>query len=237
MENFIQSTIDPNLFRIEDVLSDNACFYRSIANFIHYAVPSDKMNSIKRFTNWGSVKEINKCLGQYSPEQDELARFIQRKIVNYVKKNPDLIIPQTGTTLENSIQLIHELTLDEYVDNYKIFAGDIDIENDESDEEFLIDRWGSFIEQTIISDIIKCPIIVFNTQRFDTRNNKIVNGKIRNNKAEKDVRLRVSAIIGENYMMKKLPIFLIWREYLNNGHYMVCYPKDATNIKELLNLI
>jgi len=237
MENFIQSTIDPNLFRIEDVLSDNACFYRSIANFIHYAVPSDKMNSIKRFTNWGSVKEIDKCLGQYSPEQDELARFIQRKIVNYVKNNPDLIIPQTGTTLENSIQLIHELTLDEYVDNYKIFAGDIDIENNESDEEFLIDRWGSFIEQTIISDIIKCPIIVFNTQRFDTRNNKIVNGKIRNNKAEKGVRLRVSAIIGENYMMKKLPIFLIWREYLNNGHYMVCYPKDATNIKELLNLI
>ena len=237
MENFIQSTIDPNLFRIEDVLGDNACFYRSIANFIHYAVPSDKMNSIKRFTNWGSVKEIDKCLGQYSPEQDELARFIQRKIVNYVKNNPDLIIPQTGTTLENSIQLIHELTLDEYVDNYKIFAGDIDIENDESDEEFLIDRWGSFIEQTIISDIIKCPIIVFNTQRFDTRNNKIVNGKIRNNKAEKGVRLRVSAIIGENYMMKKLPIFLIWREYLNNGHYMVCYPKDATNIKELLNLI
>ena len=169
--------------------------------------------------------------------QNNLAEFIQRKIVNYVEKHKDDILPQTGMSIENSIELIHELTLDEYLSYYDVFAGDIDLNQCIEPEEFHIDRWGSIIEQYVISKIIGCPIVVFNTQRYNTRNNKIVNGKIRNNKAEKGVRLRVSAIIGENYMMKKLPIFLIWREYLNNGHYMVCYPKDATNIKELLNLI
>jgi len=53
MEEFIQSTIDPELFKIEDVTGDNACFYRALANFTYFATPSSKMNSIKRFYSWG----------------------------------------------------------------------------------------------------------------------------------------------------------------------------------------
>jgi len=241
MDEFIGSTIDPDLFKIEDVLGDNACFYRAIANYIYFATPGSKSHSIKRFHNWGNTKQLDECLGNYSPMQEDLARFIQNKIVKYVRRHSQQIIPQTGTTIENSIELVHELTLDEYLDYYKLFAGDIDIdamdEDEDYDDKFVVDRWGSFIEQSVISDIIGCPIIVFNTQKYDTRYNKIINGKITNNNAETGVRLRISAVIGEKYLNDKLPIFLIWREYLNNGHYMVCYPKDVPNIKELLNLI
>lgn len=240
MNEFNHQTIDPSLFTISDVICDNACFYRAIANYIYYATPHDNLTNIKRFYSWGntkSVEKVNSKMGQYSKIQNNLAEFIQRKIVDYVEKHKDSILPQTGMSIENSIALIHELTLDEYLLYYDVFAGDIDLNQCIGSEEFHINRWGSIIEQYVISKIIGCPIIVFNTQRFDTRNNKIVNGKIRNNKAEKGVRLRVSAIIGESYMMKKMPIFLIWREYLNNGHYMVCYPKDIDNIKNLLNLI
>mgnify|MGYP001171953104 FL=1 len=237
MEEFNQSTIDPELFKIEDVTGDNACFYRAVANYTYFATPSDKINLIKRFYNWGKVKDIQKTLGHYSETQEDIARFIQNKIVKYVKNNPQEIIPQTGTSIENSIQIVHELTLDEYLEYYKLFAGDIDMDQLDLDEEFIVDRWGSFIEQHVISEIIKCPIIVFNTQKYDKRHNKIINGKITSNKAEKGVRLRVSAVIGEKYLHTKMPIFIIWREYLNNGHYLVCYPKDTTKINEILKLI
>lgn len=237
MEEFIQTTIDPELFKIEDVTGDNACFYRAVANFTYFATPSDKLNQIKRFYNWGNVKDLEKTLGHYSETQENLARFIQKKIVSYIKNNPKEIIPQTGTSIENSIDIVHELTLDEYLDYYKLFAGDIDIDQLDLDEEFIVDRWGSFIEQHVISEIIKCPIIVFNTQRYDTKHNKLVNGKITHNKAEKGVRLRVSAVIGEKYLHTKMPIFIIWREYLNNGHYLVCYPKDTNKISEIITRI
>ena len=237
MDEFIHSTLDPELFKIEDVTGDNACFYRAVANFTYFATPSDKINSIKRFYNWGKTKDLDKTLGRYSETQEDIARFIQNKIVKYVRNNPKEVIPQTGTSIQNSIQIVHELTLDEYLDYYKLFAGDIDIDQLDLDEEFIVDRWGSFIEQHVISEIIKCPIIVFNTQRYDTKHKKLVNGKITNNKAEKGVRLRVSAVIGEKYLHTKMPIFIIWREYLNNGHYLVCYPKDVSKIDEIVSKI
>ena len=36
MNNFIKTTIDPERFYIEDVLGDDACFYRANANSINY---------------------------------------------------------------------------------------------------------------------------------------------------------------------------------------------------------
>ena len=48
--------------------------------------------------------------------------------------------------------------------------------------------------------------------------------------------MRVSEEIGERYLKKKMPIFLIWREYLNNGHYLVCYPKDTSKINEIIDM-
>jgi hypothetical protein len=239
MEEFNHQTIDPNLFTISDVICDNACFYRAIANYMYYATPHDNLTKVKRFYSWGntkSVDKVNEKMGQYSETQNNLAEFIQRKIVDYVENHKDDILPQTGMSIENSIQLIHELTLDEYLSYYNVFAGDIDINQDLENEECYIDRWGSIIEQYVISKIIGCPIIVFNTQRYDTTYNKISNGKIINNKPQKGVRLKLSAVIGEEYIGTKLPVFLIWREYNKNGHYLVIYPNNPSTILSEINI-
>ena len=239
MEEFFQNTIDPDLFEINNVLCDNACFYRALANYIYYVTPHDDLKKIKRFYGWGEPKNINNVnekMGLYSDLQNNLAEFLQRKILNYIENHKDDILPQTGMSIENSIELIHEITYDEYISYYEVFAGDIDINQDLENEEYYIDRWGSIIEQYVISKIIKAPIIVFNTQRYDTRYNKISNGKIINNKAQKGVRFKISAIVGEEYIGKKLPVFLIWREYNKNGHYMAIYPKNSSSIMQNINM-
>ena len=237
MDGFIRNTIDPGLFYICDVLNDNACFYRAIGNYMWHACPSQSMNSVKRFYNWGRVKNISDCLGKYCPTQDELARFIQKKIVKYIQQNPDLILSQTGMSIYDSINMIHDITFEEYLEHYKLFAGDVECYTDSDTEECYIDRWGSIIEQVVISNIIKCPVIVFNTQKYDTRFNKISNGKITNGTAHPGVRLKLSAVIGQEFISHKLPIFLIWREYNNSGHYMACYPKDPNSIVSKLSII
>ena len=134
-------------------------------------------------------------------------------------------------SIQNSIVLIHDITFDEYLASYNMFAGDFDIDSD-SDED-IIDRWGSIIEQSVLSIILKIPIIVFNTQKFDKRHQKIINGKIIKNKPEKDVRLKFSSISGLEYR-NALPIFLIWREYHRYGHYLVCYPNSINDIHHLV---
>ena len=210
-----------------------------MANYIYYVTPHDDLKKIKRFYGWGEPKNINNVnekMGLYSDLQNNLAEFLQRKILNYIENHKDDILPQTGMSIENSIELIHEITYDEYISYYEVFAGDIDINQDLENEEYYIDRWGSIIEQYVISKIIKAPIIVFNTQRYDTRYNKISNGKIINNKAQKGVRFKISAIVGEEYIGKKLPVFLIWREYNKNGHYMAIYPKNSSSIMQNINM-
>ena len=201
----MHNTVDPQLFSICDVLNDNACFYRAIANYMWHACPSQSINSVKRFIKWGSVKKNPDCLEKYCDVQDKLARFIQKKIVNYIQNNPNLILSQTGMTIADSIQMIHDITFEEYLEYYKLFAGDVECYSDSDIDEYYIDRWGSIIEQVVISKIIKCPVIVFNTQKYDTRFKKIINGKIINGKAQSGVRLKISAIIGQEYISHKLP--------------------------------
>jgi hypothetical protein len=239
MEQFIQNTIDPALFDIGDVENDNACFYRAIANYVYFAVPHEEMRNIKRFHSWGKTKPtetVHTKMGRYSLLQDELARFIQKKIVEYIEQHSAEIIPQTGMTIEQSIELIHELSLGEYLSYYEVFAGDVDINQDLENEAFYIDRWGSIVEQYVISKLIKCPVIVYNTQKYDTKFQKIINGKVIRNKPEKGVRLKLSAVIGEEFMKDRIPIVIIWREYNNNGHYLVSYPKDPSKIVQNLRL-
>ena len=239
MEQFIHQTINPELFEIQDVPGDNACFYRSIANYIYYATPHSNITKLKRFYGWGKTKDISsvrEVMKPYSNEQNQLAEFIQSKICTYIDEHSDEILPQTGMSIEKSIELIHDITLEEYLSYYEVFAGDIDENQDLEDEDYYVDRWGSIIEQYVVSRIIKAPVVVLNSQRYDTVFNKISNGKIVNNKPNKDVRFRISAIIGEEYIGKKMPIFVVWREYYKSGHYMSVFPKNPSTILDDINL-
>lgn len=239
MEEFTRQTINPKLFEIQNVPDDNACFYRSIANYMYYATPHSNITMLKRFYGWGKTKDIISVINimkPYSNEQNELAEFIQSKICKYIREHSYKILPQTGMSIEKSIELIHEITLGEYLSYYGVFAGDIDMNQDLEDEDYYVDRWGSIIEQYVVSRIIEAPVIVLNSQKYDTVYNKISNGKIVNNRANKDVRFRITAIIGEEYIGKKLPIFIVWREYYKKGHYMSIFPKNPSTILEDINL-
>ena len=52
-------------------------------------------------------------------------------------------------------------------------------------------------------------------------------------KPQKNVRLRLTSVMGKKYF-DKLPIYLIWKEYNGEGHYLICYPKEP---EKVLNII
>ena len=238
---FISNTIDPDLFTIQNVIGDNACLYRALANYIYFATSPKSIRHVLKFKDWGQIKDISKVtseLGVYSETQDILAKEIQSLIVNYIADHPNDTIPQIANmTVENAIPLIHGISWEEYLAYYSEFAGDADIMAEIDQDGYSVDRWGSTIEQYAISQIVKCPVVVFNSQKWDNKYKKIVNGKIINNKAQKDVRLKPTIIIGEEYIGNKLPIYLIWREYLNNGHYLVLYPKNPEVVQKVMDSI
>lgn len=236
---FDLTTIDPCLFQIQDVIGDNACLYRALANYVYFATSPKSIRQMLKFNDWGNIKnidEVTRELGVYSDTQNRIAKEIQDLIVNYIADHPDDKIPQVADmTIENAIPVIHGISWEEYLAYYSDFAGSADIMAEIDADGYSVDRWGSTIEQYAISKIIQCPVIVFNSQRWDNKYNKIVNGKIVKNKAQKDVRLKPTMIIGEEYLGKKLPIYLIWREYKNNGHYLVLYPKNPEQVQKIID--
>ena len=230
-EIFTATTIDPSIFQIQDVEGDNACLYRAIANYLYFGSPATSNRSILKMKDWGNVKNIERVTadyGRYSGKQDLLARFLQNEILEFISKNHEMKVPFLGDArLMEAVPLVHEISWEEYLMYYTTFAGDIDFEQLES-EGYYVDRWGSTLEQWVITEMLKVPIIIFNTQKWSDRYEKIVNGKVVKNKAQKDVRLKPTVVLGKKYLGKKMPIYLIWREYHGEGHYMVCYPKDIS---------
>ena len=230
---FIKTSLPSDLFIIKDTRGDNSCFYRSIANYVYFAQPfkSGENTVCSTFKNWGNKIcspekfKISKII------QDKLAKYMQHLIYEFVKNNPNNKIDfMGGMSIKEAVPFIHEISYSEYLNYYKYFAGyAVDLGDD-----FSIDRWGSSLELYVVSEIINCPIIVFNTQVWSKRHKKIINGKIINNKPEKNVRLKPYIIVGKKYIGKKLPIFLIWREYYGEGHYMTLLPKSPVDIMKYI---
>ena len=158
---FNKKTHDTDLFTIQDVLNDNACLYRAVANTLYFGSPYKTNKLIFSMKNWGQTKlitEVNEVYGNFSEKQDKLARELQKKILHFVETNKDTQIPILGNiSLDIGIQMIHGLDWYQYLKFYKTFAGDVsnDEKIQELDNEIFIDRWGSIIEQWIISELFK----------------------------------------------------------------------------------
>ena len=132
MNNFIKKTIDPERFYIEDVLGDDACFYRSIANSINYQYKfNNTLDSVfKKTGEWIETKgfeNIDEYMWGFNGElQNELSRQVQQIIRKWLYKNQDKKIDDLGITYKELIEMTHELNIDEYNELYKYFAGDDD---------------------------------------------------------------------------------------------------------------
>lgn len=244
MENFIKNTIDTDKFQVEDVANDNACFYRSVANVINYNSESNDINTLTllEIGSYKTNKDIqnvykNEYWGYSGTNQDILARKLQEKSLEWVMNNREVEIKEFGTSLENLIVLTHEIDFDNYVERYRYFAGDnvVDkINSGELDiynkpiylEEDIGDRWGGLTEQISLSSALQVPIIILTSQKYDTKRQKIINGKVIKDKPEKNVRFKLLQIIGTEFIGKSNPIYILWKKYNKTGHYMALYCRD-----------
>ena len=72
-----------------------------------------------------------------------------------------------------------------------------------------------------VSRIIKAHVVL-NCKRYDTVFNKISNGKIVNNKPNKDVNSEYLRLLWRRIYWEKNAYFFefVWREYYKSGHYV-----------------
>jgi len=262
-QTFQKSTIDPNLFQIEDVVNDNACFYRSITNVLNYSTSDTTFKDILALKNYGNFKELtetyeNEDWGYWSQRQDLVARALQQISYNWIKENYKTQLKEYGMDIGTMILLTHEIDIEVYLDRYKFFAGDLivdgqvltsaiemaehnevnKISHDDQQFDEMEDRWGGTAEQIALSEHFKLPIIILTSQKFNKRSNKINTGKIRNNKAESGVKFKLLQVIGSSYLAAgRPPIFVLWKKHNRQGHYLSLYVKDATGIPKLLRTL
>ncbi len=246
IKEFKDNTIEPTLFHIENVIGDDACFYRSIANAINYQYNFN--SDIKApFNNTGewleNIKDFNEIdeymWGKEGILQEELAREIQQQIRKWLYTNKDKKVENLGLTYEELIMMTHELDIESYNELYKHFAGDEDYIMFDTGRKYkkgpkkgkrklkrieIQNRWGGLPEQYAISEILQVPIMIYTTQKYNEKTRKIENGQIRNNKAVKNVRFRIFQIIGEQYSDKQ-PLNILWKKLKENGHYYALCPK------------
>ncbi len=261
MNQFIQSSLSPDLFQVEDVESDNACFYRSLANALAFV--SKKIEQIPNLKN-GSFHHYRHVDDFYADDnwgyngenQEILARSLQESAVAWIKNKQNELAPLPKNapelTYEVLVNMIHEISISEYLENYSHFAGDLvvldktsihgdtDVDNIDNPEQFTIldDRWGGFVEQLALSEYLKLPIVVLTAQKYDTRLKKIITGRIHRNKPIKGVRFKVYQTSGLEYLTRGRPVlYLLWKKTKNGDHYMSLYPKDQDRCLETIKTI
>lgn len=240
--DFIDETCSPELFQIEDVKSDNSCFYRAIANGLRSMCSSDTdidENTIingKIFNN--SYQNLN--WGFDGEKQEEFARKLQQTAYEWVINNSKRTITYDESlelSIPELVNLTHGITLEEYTNIYKFFAGDLIVGKKNENIFLLRNRWGGYLEQIAISKHHKVPIIVLTLQSFNKKYNKVICGRIKNNKAYKNTRFRVFQISGSEYLGQRVPIFILWKKEKCGDHYLALYPKNREAISSILSNI
>ena len=241
MESLLSNSLDPKHFQIEDVEGDNACFYRALANglaFLSEGTTCDTVLKEKTFNHSKSLKDFYESdeWGYGGVEQECLARALQEFAYTWICDRPTLRAPLSDfdISIRDLVQMVHEMSHEDYVEAYQYFAGDLVLEEEEGGEVSLLEnRWGSYVEQLALSEHFHLPIVVMSAQKYDERRGKLISGTIRNNKAIRGVRYRIYQSSGLEYMERgALPVFMIWKKGKSGGHYMATYPKQ---IKEAVS--
>ena len=250
MQDFYDNSLSTDYFQLEDVEGDNACFYRAMSNGLAFIHKNTDLSNIIEGKHLGLYKNISEFYqseewGYNGNQQEELARSLQEIALNWVKKNSNKEAPihngETRIKIKDLVLLVHGITYDEYIQSYQTFAGDVSIDPESGEVDlYAIDRWGGFLEQIALSEYFKVPIIVLTSQKFDTRLNKVIQGRLTQNKPIKGVRYRIYLTSGLQYMSReKATLFLLWKKTKFGEHYMALYPKNldfTDDLKKLLNM-
>lgn len=219
--DFKKSTLDPSFFQLEDVARDNACFYRALANMVHFSCPTENLTELKSFRNYGHHKELRKVYqhplwGYEGRHQSILAVYLHEKIYNWIIHNLDTYISECQMTMENILQSVHNVSGEEYVCLYSSFPTCNDS----------ILTWGGLPEQIAFTRLFQVPLHIFTAVSYRVSTQRLRSGRISaKNRPEKNVRFQLLQKIGEELKTDKPPLKLLWKKFHSHGHYMALYTK------------
>lgn len=225
--NYINNSFENTLFQCEDVIGDNKCFYRSTVNSLIWRCDLDKLNTAKMLISSNKFRTKNNYSlvydDAYSPYlekyndslefQSDSIIHLENKVIRWVDKNKNSIYKPFGSYVYDIVRMTHDISIEEYTNR-----------TPETSE-----LWGGLIEQIAISNIYKCPIIIFRPTTYNFRSKKINEGIIKGNEPNKNVRFQITQILYPD-KVQNLPLYLLWKRYGHDmDHYMSLYLKDFSN--------
>lgn len=228
--HFERETIDPSQFQIEDVMGDNACFYRALANVIFYLCQSTDVRELSSLKGYGTWKPIHAVYGheQWGVDGDQqlaLAKLLHTQIFTWIMKHPKAPISECGMNLDMLIKTVHGLTIPEYTKVYSQFPN-------HSQKIPHNSNWAGLPEQVAFTRIFKVPLYIVTAVSFSSKSHRIYSGRIgTNNKPFKNVRLQLLQKIGTEFDTGEhnrpgiQPVYLLWKKCYQQGHYMALYPR------------
>tara|TARA_Y100001970_G_C14161575_1_gene818854 strand:+ start:255 stop:965 length:711 start_codon:yes stop_codon:yes gene_type:complete len=221
-------------FIIEDVIDDDACFYRALANQLFYLSYYHKSIVILSKNNKLVTKKITQVLGNtlwsyQGYEQTKMAKVLQQRARNYIYKNKDIMIDDLGITAQELAIHTHNISsveqdyngwelIEIYNELYKTFAGD-----DKQPSDFI--PWGGASEQWALSEYLKMPIIVYMLHHYNKNKNKIYQGRIYKNTAARNSYFKPIQIFGLKYTNTSPSINLLFKKTKKGPHYLSLYEK------------
>jgi len=136
------------------------------------------------------------------------SKVIQSKAVKWIIENKDLFLNSFYSTVEDLVINNHNLdNFDEYIERYKTYSGK---------EHLKEDRWGGIPELIALSNIYNIDINIYSIQSFDKKRNKIIKGRIVNNKLNKTTRFKLLYSSRQEY---KKHIDILWTSKNNIEHF------------------
>ena len=136
------------------------------------------------------------------------SKVIQSKAVKWIIDNKDAHLNSFYSNVEQLVLNTHELEdFDEYIERYKTYSGK---------ENLKEDRWGGIPELIALSNIYKIDVNIYGVQSFDKKRNKIIKGRIINNKLNKSTRFKLLYSSRQEY---KTHIDILWTSKNDIEHF------------------
>ena len=115
-------------------------------------------------------------------QQEELARMIQQKCLQWLLKHKDIIYnEELGITYRDLVEDTHEMTFEQYQTLYGHFAGDLVFIEDKKNKNknkikikkqknILLRIVGvEFLKLKALSNICQLPIVIYSPQKYDEK--------------------------------------------------------------------
>lgn len=136
------------------------------------------------------------------------SKVVQSKAVKWIIENRYLFLNCFYSTVEDLVLSNHNLdNFDEYIERYKMYSGS---------ENLKEDSWGGIPELIALSNIYKIDVNVYSIQSFDKKRDKIIKGRIVNNKPNKTSRYKLLYSSRKEY---KNHIDILWTSKNNIEHF------------------